>query len=380
MSHVTVFLPVYLQSMHVLHVETWVGALYAVIFLLGLPLIPFWGIWAQKYGEKPVIIRSAFVEMVVLITLGLSHSLFGVFVAMILVGLQFGNTGIMLAAIRQAVPENRVGFAVSLFSVSSLIGTALGPLAGGVLTSLNLLNLHGLYVMDGILSFLAGSMLIVFYRRSYLLSVAYNSGPEKQPQPVWKAAFQSVRFTVSLRVTQILFAIYGVLMMAYMMIMPYLPIAIEKLPLHWFSTTFSIGGLMGLSSVVASLFAVVGGRLGDKVGFVPVLILALVCSTASAFTLGLSLNVAWFILALTVFSVGFAISGAMMFALLSTRIPETHRSTTLNLALLPAYLGGIVGPAIAPALVQFGLFGPFLGASLLFAFGTLMTVVSQRSN
>jgi MFS transporter, DHA1 family, multidrug resistance protein len=378
MSHVFAFMPVYLQSMQVPHVETWVGILSAVTFVVGLPLVPLWGIWAQRYGGKLVIIRSAYVEMAVFLILGLSHSLFGVFVAMMLVGFQLGNTGIMLAAIRQAAPDERVGFAVSVFSVSSSVGMAGGPLMGGVITGLHLLNLHGLYVLDGILSCLTGSMLLVFYRQPTLPPDAHGADIEPRRESAWTAAWQSVRFTFSLPVTWTLFAIYAVLMMARQMITPYLPIAIERLPLHSVSTTVSIGGLMGLSAVVGALITVVAGRLGDKVGFVRILILAFVCSLPAVLLLGLSRDVSWFILALTVFSAGYSIGGAMVFALFSTRIPETHRSTALNLVYLPLYLGGIVGPAVASGLTRIGLFGPFLGAAVLFMFGIVITVATRK--
>jgi DHA1 family multidrug resistance protein-like MFS transporter len=378
MSHVFAFMPVYLQSMQVPHVETWVGILSAVTFVVGLPLVPLWGIWAQRYGGKLVVIRSAYVEMAVLLILGLSHSLFGVFVAMMLVGFQLGNTGIMLAAIRQAAPDERVGFAVSVFSVSSSVGMAGGPLVGGVITGLHLLNLHGLYVFDGILSCLTGSMLLVLYRQPALPPDHHGADMETRHASAWTAAWQSVRFTFSLSVTWTLFAIYTVLMMARQMITPYLPIAIERLPLHSVSTTVSIGGLMGLSAVVGALITVVAGRLGDKVGFVRILILAFACSLPAVLLLGLSRDASWFILALTVFSAGYSIGGAMVFALFSTRIPETHRSTALNLVYLPLYLGGIIGPAIASALTRIGLFGPFLGAAVLFMFGIMITVATRK--
>jgi DHA1 family multidrug resistance protein-like MFS transporter len=371
-------MPVYLQSMQVSHVETWVGILSAVTFTVGLPLVPLWGIWAQRYGGKLVIIRSAYVEMAVFLILGVSHSLFGVFVAMMLVGFQLGNTGIMLAAIRQAAPDERVGFAVSVFSVSSSIGMAGGPLVGGLLTGLRLLNLHGLYVLDGILSCLTGSMLLVLYRQPTQSPDNHGTDMEARRESAWTAAWQSVRFTFSLPVTWTLFAIYTVLMIAGQMITPYLPIAIERLSLHFVSTTVSIGGLMGLSAVVGALITVVAGRLGDKVGFIRILILAFACSLPAVLLLGLSRDVSWFILALTVYSAGYSISGAMVFALFSTRIPESHRSTALNLVYLPLYLGGIVGPAVGSGLTRIGLFGPFLGAAVLFIVGIVITMVTRK--
>ena len=385
MSHVFAFMPVYLQSIHVPHVETWVGILSAITFVVGLPFVPLWGVWAQRYGGKLVVMRSAYVEMVVLVTLGLSHSLLGIFIAMALVGFQLGNTGIMLAAIRQAAPDGKVGFAVSVFSVSSSIGMAGGPLIGGLVTGLHLLNLHGLYIFDGVLSFVTGTMLLLFYKQPQLDSPAAPSKSvsgmnitEPVRQSAWTVAWQSIRFTFSLRVTWALFSIYSVLMMARQMINPYLPIAIEHLPLHSVSATVSIGGLMGFSAVIGAVITVFAGRIGDKVGFTRILMAAFVCLLPASLVLGWSHSVLWFTVGLTVFSAGLSIGGAMVFALFSTRIPETHRSTALNLVYLPLYFGGIIGPAIASLLTRMGLFGPFLGAGLLFALAIVVTVVTRR--
>ncbi|WDL96025.1 MFS transporter [Alicyclobacillus sp. ALC3] len=375
MSHVFAFMPVYLESMHVPHVETWVGILSAVTFLVGLPFVPLWGVWAGRYGGKLVVIRSAYVEMVVFIVLGLSHSLAGVFIAMMLVGFQLGNTGIMLAAIRKAAPDDRIGFAVAMFSVSSSLGMAGGPLFGGVITGFHLLGLHGLYLLDGGLSFLTGTMLFLLYRQPELGSV--KSAAQQHPESAWATAWQSIRFTFSLPVTWTLFGIYTVLMMARQMITPYLPIAIEQLPMHFVSTTLSIGGLMGLSAVVGAVITVIAGRIGDRIGFHKILLFAFIVSLPAVLVLGFSHNVAWFSLALTLFSAGYSMGGAMVFALFSTRIPETHRSTAMNLVYLPLYIGGIIGPGIASSLTHIGLFAPFAAAGVLFVIA-VVTVVATR--
>jgi len=66
-SHVFRFMPLYLATVHVSpsDVPAWTGYLNAAFFLFGLPLVPFWGVWAERYGRVPIIARSAFVEAVV---------------------------------------------------------------------------------------------------------------------------------------------------------------------------------------------------------------------------------------------------------------------------------------------------------------------------
>jgi MFS family permease len=70
----------------------------------------------------------------------------------------------------------------------------------------------------------------------------------------------------------------------------------------------------------------------------------------------------------------------MCVALLATLTTSTQRSSALNLALLPLYVGGIVGPAIGAALSVFGLRVVFLAAAFPPAVGALVarTIVAPR--
>src|SRR5215212_5303035 len=42
-----------------------VGLFGSLLFVLGMPLVPLWGVWADRYSRKAVIARSAVVEAVV---------------------------------------------------------------------------------------------------------------------------------------------------------------------------------------------------------------------------------------------------------------------------------------------------------------------------
>src|SRR5437879_13281785 len=109
-SHVFRFLPLYLGTVHVppSEVPAWTGYLNAAFFLFGLPLVPFWGVWAERYGRIPIIARSAFVEMVVFAVLWLAQNRWQAAFGLLLVGFQLGNTGVMLTALRGVTPHGRV--------------------------------------------------------------------------------------------------------------------------------------------------------------------------------------------------------------------------------------------------------------------------------
>src|SRR3977135_1390309 len=130
---------------HPPELAAWTVYLNAAFFLFGLPLVPFWGVWSERYGRIPIIARSAFVEMVVFVGLWFAQNRWEAAFAMLLVGFQLGNTGVMLTALRAATPQRRVGLAISLFGVTSSLGFALGPATGGWLVDHGVLNLHTLF-------------------------------------------------------------------------------------------------------------------------------------------------------------------------------------------------------------------------------------------
>jgi MFS transporter, DHA1 family, multidrug resistance protein len=98
-SQIFALLPTYLREMGVAPADrlTFVGLFSALIFVVGMPLVPLWGAWADKYSRKLVIARSAVVEAVVFAAVALAREPWQLAVAMLLIGFQLGNTGIMLA-------------------------------------------------------------------------------------------------------------------------------------------------------------------------------------------------------------------------------------------------------------------------------------------
>src|SRR5487761_525572 len=198
-SHVFRFLPLYLATVQVppAEVPAWTGYLNAAFFLFGLPLVPFWGVWAERYGRIPIIARSAFVEAVVFAGLWLAQNRWEAAFALLLVGFQLGNTGVMLTALRAVTPHGRVGLAISLFGVTPSLGFALGPTLGGWLVAHGVLNLHTLFAADGVLSLAAGIMLLVFAREG-----PRPPGPEGS---AGRLALNALRLALTGRVTLIVF-------------------------------------------------------------------------------------------------------------------------------------------------------------------------------
>src|SRR5438094_589964 len=109
-GQVTAFTPLHLPDLGVASgdVAFWVGAITAISSVAGLPFLPFWGALADRYGRKPLIIRS-FVSAFIALTLAAVAPNIAVFLfARAFQSLGLGNTGLMLATLAERVPAGRV--------------------------------------------------------------------------------------------------------------------------------------------------------------------------------------------------------------------------------------------------------------------------------
>jgi MFS family permease len=264
-SHVFRFLPLYLGTVHVppAEVPSLTGYLNAAFFVFGLPLVPFWGVWAERYGRIPIIARSAFVEAVVFIGLWLAQNRWEAAFALLLVGFQLGNTGVMLTALRSVTPARRVGFAISLFGVSPSLGFALGPSVGGWLVDHGVLNLHTLFTLDAGLSLAAGVMLIALARE--------GSRPPGPAGSATRLALGALRMALTGRVTLIVFGVFGLAYFALQIANPFLPLLVIRLNGGTAGAAGQIGIVFGASALLGALLSPLAGAAGDRYGFRPML-------------------------------------------------------------------------------------------------------------
>src|ERR1700680_1761940 len=366
-SHVWRFMPLYLATVHVppADVPAWTGYLNAAFFLFGLPLVPFWGVWSERYGRIPIIARSAFVEMVVFTGLWLAQNRWEAAFAMLLVGFQLGNTGVMLTALRAVTPPRRVGFAISLFGVTPSLGFALGPAVGGWLVDRSVLDLHTLFALDAAMSLASGVILLAFARE----------GP-RPPGPSGSAtrlALGALRLALTGRTTLIVFGVFRLAHFAQQIANPFLPLLVIRLLGGTSGAAGQIGIVFGASALLGALLSPIAGAAGDRFGFRPLLAGACVLAAASLAELAVAPNLVWLTVGAVALGAATATAISMVFALLAMAVPEERRATTLNLVLLPLYFASVAGGIIGALLVRTGLDTVLLNAAAVSVVAALLT-------
>ena len=353
-SQIFALLPTYLRQMGVAESDrlAFIGLFTALIFVVGMPLVPLWGVWADKYSRKAVIVRSALVEAVVFAGVALSREPWQLAASMLLIGLQLGNTGVMLAGIRDVTPGHRLGTTISIFGASGPIGFAVGPALAGVLIDGAGWTVSGVFWLSAILS-VATAALVAFGSREVRPTVV----PQGR---VLDLAFGAVRGVISDRAVRRVFAIFGVSFLATQMSRPYQPVLVEHLVGVGPGLASSIALVMGTAALVGALVSPAGGVIGDRVGFRAVLGAALLGAGAVLLLMPLAPSLGALAGLAVVLGAATSTVSAMVFGLLATEVPPERRSTTLNLVFLPLYGAGIVGPAIGAVVASaVGASGPF---------------------
>jgi MFS family permease len=372
-SQVFAYLAPYLRAVGVADADraTFVGLFSALIFVVGMPLVPLWGVWADLYSRKAVIARSALVEAVVFACLALSREPWQLAASLLLIGFQLGNTGVMLAAIRDVVPRRRIGTLIAVFGVAGPIGFAVGPALGAILVDGLGWSLSGMFWVSAALS--VGTAVLVWFG-------AADVRPEVAPTGrVLSLAYGALRGVVGDPVVRRIFAIYGVAFLASQMSRPYLALIVEHLVGTGPGLTSSIGFVAGPAALAGAAISPLGGVIGDRIGFRPVLLTALVVGGIALLAVPLVPTVPALALAVLAFTAANGLVGAMVFSLLATEVPAERRSQTLNLVYLPLYGAGIIGPAVGGALAgPLGAGAPFWAGAAVFLVGAVVVALRVR--
>ena len=349
-TQLTAYTPLYLRELHVpaAQVPGWIAAMSSLGWILALPLAPFWGVLADRYSRKLVIVRSAAIEALVFAGWALATTPVVALVFRSLNGFILGNTGVMLAVQASTTPKQRLALAIGIVGAGSPAGRALGPILGAALV--HVIDVRGMLLVDAALSLLMAILLTVVMRDPEherpadlrVLSLLRGALDEILSKPlVW-------RLFLATAITQV----------GLWTVLPYVPIYIARLaPGNAVTAVGVVLSSVGLGQAIASpLWGLAIQRLGHRAVLNATSIGAATALTAVA----LSHSLPVFALALVANGVfAAAILTASMAVMAATVSPE-RRGAVLGQILFPFYLGGVFGPplgALAFGIGQAAVFG-----------------------
>ncbi len=370
-GHLGVFTPLFLQQLRVPQaaIGYWTGLLSALGFVIGIPLLPFWAVWARRFGRKPLIIRSSVVEAILFTVAACSQNVYMLAVARFLVGFVLGNTGIMMSVQADITPKERIGTALSIVSSGSPVGMAAGPYLGGLLVSR--IGIRNLLLIDSGLTMMVVIMLLIFLKEEPIR--VESNADDKLPGVV-----ELLGDVVRIPIVALLFGCTFVMTLGINIGQPFLPILVQRLH-HGPGLPIAIGAVSTGSGLAMAIATPWWGWIGDRIGHARGLRgcglmvgLALIGQATASGVLAVG---AWRVVQ-GLFQSGI---GTLVAVLLATASPSDRRVSVLTLSLLPQQVAWFFGPLIGAAIVLGSLKAVFLASGLTVAAGALLTLLVHRT-
>jgi DHA1 family multidrug resistance protein-like MFS transporter len=367
-TQLTAYTPLYLRELHVpaAQVPGWIAAMSSLGWILALPLAPFWGVLADRYSRKLVIVRSAAIEAVVFAGWALATSPVIALVFRSLNGFILGNTGVMLAVQASTTPKQRLALAVGIVGAGSPAGRALGPILGAALV--HVIDVRGMLLVDSALSVLMAVLLSVFMRESQ-----HERPADLRVLSLLRGALDEI---VSKPLVWRLFLATAIVQVGLWTMLPYVPIYIGRLAAS--DPVTAVGVVLSAVGLGQAIASPLWGIAIQRVGHRAVLNVTSIGAAVALTTVALSHSLPVFALGLIANGVfAGAILTASMAVLAATVSPE-RRGAVLGQILFPFYLGGVFGPPLGA--LAFGAGQPAVfGIAAVLSLAPLVVLLTLRT-
>ena len=355
-SFVLPFFQFYFQKLGVENQDDalmWYGYASFVFGMTMAVTAPIWGMVADRYGRKMMVLRSMFAGSVILGLMGLATSPWHLVALRFFQGMTTGTVTASVTLVSSITPSASLGFSLGVMQTSVLIGSSTGPLIGGFLA-----DNYGYRVSCGIAMgiLFAGAMLVLF-------------GASERFVPPRMHRMNGFRIMLDIGKTagfRVILAIYFMIYMMTTIVYAILPFYIKNLldnpdiaATYTGLFLFSFGILAGISSAVL-------GRLGDRLGHMKIMVVCLIISGLISIPQAVAQSI-W-TLYIERCLMGIAVGGVIpsVSALVSRIIPREKIGSAYGMTSSVTTLGIAFGPLLGAIMVShLGIRWPFVITGVL---------------
>ena len=367
------------------------GIAIAGLFVIGAPQVPIWLAIAELRSRRLVIVRSGLIALAALIAFAVADQAWQLVAATVALGFWLGNTGVMLATIREVAPASERARVISLFSAAAPMGFAAGPLLAA-------------WLIGGLGLTLAAPIAVAALLNGVLILANVVAIPDVRPTVQQRGSVLQVakRGIVEVLTDPIARAGYLVLMLAIAgerMLRPALPLRIAEVsigpdvaglaePLATPGVAGAVGLLIGLTALVGAVASpVIAFYAFRRVGIARSAGAAFAAGAVAAASLAVAPTLPLLAAAVTVIAAVSALLQAAVFTWLAERVAPARRSAALSLSLFPLYAGNVAGLAAASIAARAGspregdllaLTPIFTASALLLAAGVVSAALLHR--
>jgi DHA1 family multidrug resistance protein-like MFS transporter len=260
-SFVVPFLPLYIQqtgNFTTKEAAFWAGIAGSSASLAMFISSPIWGILADRWGRKPMVLRAMFGGGIVIAVTGLVSNIYGIIALRFLQGLLSGTVAAASALVASTTPRDKLPYAMGLLMVAVFGGNTFGPLLGGVLA--DRFGYQATFFTTGGMLFTGGLIVTFFVSEKFSPSTGERS-----------ASLSGMMKLVKSKEMMPILGVSFALAAGPAIVSPIISLLIKEMSPGAKAATASglAFFLMGLIAAISSFFA---GRIAQKVDLKKVLI------------------------------------------------------------------------------------------------------------
>ncbi len=265
------FLPLYvssLDSIYGISNEMMSGLVYAMQGLSMMIAAPIWGAVADRYGRKLMIARATFGGAITVLLMAFVNTGEALVLLRLIQGAVTGTVSAANALIAAVVPRERMGYAMGLMQMALWAGVAVGPLMGGLLAD----------AFGYELSFIITAVLLTFAGILVWWLVEENFVPETDKAGHQNSVWEDWKDILSTQGVKPAYLIRFLMGMSQMILVPLAPLFVLSLLPQNAPVNFWTGLIVGIGGGASVLTSVYLGKMGDRIGHRPVLLVSVIAA------------------------------------------------------------------------------------------------------
>lgn len=367
------FLPFYIEELGVTEfnqVAFWVGLINSAAPLSMALAAPFWGMLADRYGRKPMLVRSMLGGALMIGLMGAVRSVPQLAVLRILQGTLSGTVAAATTLVATSLPREHCGFGLGLLQTAIFAANSLGPLAGGLVGGA--FGYRVAFLGAGILLLLAGVLVLALVHEEFV--------PSPRRARAGNPLASTARGLAEQPVLPVMLALLMMNSLSGQVTNPMLPLYVQTLVPSIEQATAATGLIIGATALANALSAIWVGRAADRLGRRRTLLACLAVGSLVYFPQMFTRHPLQ-LLALR-FIMGLAMGGVIPTAnaVIAERAPEGHQGSIYGISASLNALGRALGPALGTVLVtNLGLASVFPATGALLGLVAATVAASTRS-
>lgn len=261
------FLPIYLNTELGVtdRLEIWSGVAFGITFLASALISPFWGSLADKYGRKPMLIRSGFSLAVLYFLNYFVNDPYAFLVLRVFQGLLAGFVPAAIALVGTNTPEEKTGYALSIMATSGATGSIIGPLIGGVVS--HYYGNRSAFLFSAVVVLISALIATIGAKEHKLNS----SAPRSHIKDDLKIAFANKPFVL-------LLGMVALSSFSIMILEPLITVYVMEMGVDRNNASLTSGIVFSAVGIATVVMAPQWGRIGSRIGFGKVLFIGLLGS------------------------------------------------------------------------------------------------------